>query len=399
MQLCFFEDHLLERFHPITLTRPIDDLRIGILTIGEKWEAELSAESTARLLRPELEGLFDSAAPAKEEPVLWINSRYLPEEHLQEKVVGLDTGSCLRDGSEIIAAKVDGGRSAEWLSEGKPDFNSLLVAEIDSDSKIEHLWDLFLINSREIAADIRRLGSPKSDNNDISSHAVLEYPEQIYIDEGATIEPGVILIAEEGPIYIGKNATINAGSMIRGAAAVGRDSFIKMDAKIYEGTTIGPVCKASGEINNSIMHSYSNKAHEGYLGNSIIGQWCNVGADSNTSNLKNNYSAISMTDWNSRKPIDTGQMFLGTIMGDHTKTAINVQFNAGTVCGVCCNIFTTDFPPKFMPSFSWVGTNVIMPYKLDKALETMKIVMKRRNVDMTDSYRELMEHLFKASRH
>ncbi|HET6527577.1 MAG TPA: hypothetical protein VFG39_02385, partial [Balneolaceae bacterium] len=173
-----------------------------------------------------------------------------------------------------------------------------------------------------------------------------------------------------------------------------KGTTINMGAKIYGKTTIGPVCKVGGEINNSIFHSYSNKGHDGFMGNSLIGQWCNFGAGTNTSNLKNNYSNIRITNWENQEEIETGQQFFGTVMGDHSKTAINTQLNTGTMCGVSCNIFSADFPSKFIPSFSWVGSNVIQTYRLDKALETMKAVMARRNVELTDEYRQLMKYIF-----
>ena len=186
-----------------------------------------------------------------------------------------------------------------------------------------------------------------------------------------------------------------AGSIIQGPAALGEGSTVKMGAKIYSDTTIGPVCKVGGEINNTIFHSYSNKAHDGYIGNSVVGQWCNFGAGTTVSNLKINYSNVRISDWNSGDVIDTGQQFLGLIMGDHSKTAINCVINSGSVFGVNSNILSRDFPPKLVPSFSWVGSNVIQPYKLDKAYDAMRAMMERRNVPFSNEYMKLMEHIFK----
>lgn len=397
MQLCFFEDSFFSCFHPLTLTRPVDDLRIGIATIREKWAAELGPSNTTRLLRKEFDGIFEAGAINSSKPCIWINSRYFPGTPLLKKILDLKPGSCLQHNDLVVAARVDGTISSEWLSEGKTDFHSLPVVETGLRPTINHLWDLFLLNGNEIAADIKRLHIPQSKKYSISKHAILENQEQIIVGEGAKIEPGVILIAENGPVYIGNNATIKAGAMIRGPVAICDGAVVKMGAKIYEATTIGPVCKAGGEINNSIFHSYSNKGHEGYIGNSLIGQWCNLGADTNTSNLKNNYSNIRMTDWKTRRQMETGQQFIGAIMGDHSKTAINVQLNAGTVCGVSCNIFTSGFPPKFIPSFTWADTG-IQPYKFDKAMESMQRMMNRRQVEMTESYKKLMEYLFETSR-
>lgn len=398
MQICFFEDQFLTRLHPLTLTRPVDDLRVGPLTIREKWELELSSQGSARMLRPYLEEVFEQGKINAQDPCIWINGRYLPYPELLEKIRELDEGCCLNNGASVIAAKVNGELSSRWLSENKTDFNSLLVVEANYRPSIEYLWDLFLMNGKEIARDIERMKPDAGAEKSISSRAVLENRDQIHIAGGARIEPGAILIADEGPIYIGRQATVSAGAILRGPVAICDHSIVKMNARIYDGVTIGPVCKAAGEINNSIFHSYSNKAHEGFVGNSLIGQWCNFGADTNTSNLKNNYSKIQMTNWETREMIDTGQQFIGTIMGDHSKTAINVQLNTGTICGVSCNIFTSDFPPKFIPSFSWVGTNVIQPYKFDKAAETMEAVMKRRDVEMTPAYKKMMSKLAENSR-
>lgn len=393
MQLCFFEDQKLSRFHPLTLTRPLDDLRVGIATIREKWKAALGASQAARILRTNLQGVFEEGSVDSSEPCMWINARYLPVPALVERIHELEVGSCLQQGDIVIAAHVDGATSSNWLADKKPDFNTLLVLETDAFSPLEHLWDLFQLNSREISSDINRFGIPGGNKQEVTPNAVLKHPDQIYISEGVTIEPGAILIAEDGPIYLGPGSTVSAGAILRGPVAVCEDSIVKMGARIYDATTIGPVCKAAGEISNSIFHSYSNKGHEGYVGNSLFGQWCNLGADTNTSNLKNNYSTVRVTDWTSRQEVETGQQFIGTIMGDHSKTAINVQLNTGTICGVSCNIFTTDFPPKFISSFTWVGTNVLQPYKFDKAVETMEAVMKRRDVEMTEPYRDMMKKL------
>ncbi|MDZ7695132.1 MAG: putative sugar nucleotidyl transferase [Balneolaceae bacterium] len=357
MQICFFEDQLLHRFHPLTLTRPVDDLRLGITTIREKWEQELDATRSARLLRNQFQGLFEQGSISDSEPCTWINARYLPSQTLLGQIQELDVGSSLQNAEGVIAAKVDGPTSTKWHQENKPQFKSLMVLETDEFNPLQHLWDLFQLNREQIAADIKRFDKKSSGNARISTEAVLEQEDQIYIEEGAVIEPGAILMADTGPIFIGRNATVSAGAIIKGPVAIGEDSVVKMGARIYDATTIGPVCKAGGEISNSIFHSYSNKGHEGYVGNSLIGQWCNIGAGTNTSNLKNNYSTIRLTEWKSRQEEETGQQFIGTIMGDHSKTAINVQLNTGTVCGVSCNIFTSDFPRNSSPpSPGWAPT-------------------------------------------
>lgn len=397
MHICFFEDHETVNFHPLTLTRPVDDLRIGICTIAEKWRLALDTDTWSRALRPVLQSVFGNETQIPTGPVLWINSRYLPTEPLLDEVRSLNEGTCMRRNDTVIAARVGTSRSARWIEEGEPDFNALLVLEAAEFPCITHLWDLFLKNSDEIVADIEHLPSPHSGENSISDHAVLQNRSEIYLGKGATVEAGAVLMADDGPIYIGPGATVMAGALIKGPVAIGEKATINMGAKIYPGTTVGPVCKVGGEINNSIFHSYSNKGHDGFVGNSVIGQWCNLGADTNTSNLKNNYSTVRITDWETRSETETGQQFLGTIMGDHSKTAINTQLNTGTVCGVNCNIFADDFPPKFIPSFSWVGSNVIQPYKLEKAYEAMEAMMARRSVPLTHAYKNMMESIFRQT--
>ncbi|NGP89362.1 putative sugar nucleotidyl transferase [Fodinibius halophilus] len=394
MQLCFFEDTISENLQPLTLTRPVDDLRIGIHTISKKWALALDAAAPARLLRSHLQTVFSRGTINASEQCLWLNSRYLPSNSLIQKVNELSVGQCLQHGQTVIAACVDGATSAEWHKKNTTDFSNLFILETSDFLSINYLWDLFQLNGQQIRFDTSLVPLEEDIEITISEDAVLHNPDKIFIEEGATIEPGCILIAEKGPIYIGRNATVMAGSHIRGPVAICEEATVKMGSRIYEDTTVGPVCKVGGEIKNSIFHSYSNKGHEGFMGNSLIGQWCNIGADTNTSNLKNNYSTIRMTNWNSREQVETGQQFIGTIMADHCKTAINTQLNTGTVCGLSCNIFSANFPPKLIPSFSWVGSNVIQTYKLDKAFEAMEAMMVRRDVPLTDEYRQMMTHIF-----
>lgn len=394
MQLCFFEDALTSTFHPLTLTRPVDDLRIGILNISKKWEHALKTAHSCRILRPELTGVFEAGTVDQGEKSIWINSRYLPSDNLLEKINTLSSGQYLQHKDTVIAACVDGQTSEQWLEDDTPNFNNLFVLETNDFISITNIWDLFQLNGRQIIRDLELMGIQSEGKKQALQDVEAEKSENIYVQEGATIEAGCVLNAAKGPIFIGKDATIMAGSYIRGPAAICEGSTIKMGAKIYEDTTVGPICKVGGEVNNCIFHSYSNKAHDGFMGNSLIGQWCNIGADTNTSNLKNNYSTIRITRWEDREEIETRQQFFGAVLGDHTKTAINTQLNTGTICGVSCNIFSNDFPPKFIPSFSWVGSNVIQTYRLDKAFDAMEAMMARRDVELTENYRQMMESIF-----
>ncbi|WP_069130307.1 putative sugar nucleotidyl transferase [Rhodohalobacter halophilus] len=402
LQYSFFEDHCLENFHPLTLTRPVYDLRVGIYTLAEKWAFVLGIPESVPLCGPtrqHLRGVFDPPSIHKDhDAVLWINPRFLPNVHLKEQIDELEISQGLTSGSVLVAALVSTEMHKEWCKNGI-DEESITTQQISSEGSVilKNIWELFQINGSEIREDIRRSGKIAYGDEKIYPNTLFVKPEQIYIDEDAVIEPGAMLIAEKGPIYIGKNAQIMANSVVRGPSSIGEKSVVKMGAKIYEDTTIGPVCKVGGEISNVIFHSYSNKAHDGYAGNSVFGQWVNLGADTNTSNLKNNYGTVKVTEWTSGKEIDSGQQFIGTIMGDHSKTGINSMLNTGTLCGVCCNLFSDGYPPKFIPSFSWVSGQNIVPYHFEKAIDAMEKMMDRRNVKLTPSYKKMMQALFDST--
>ncbi len=398
---CFFEDQYLENFHPLTLTRPLYDLRVGIMTLGEKWLHALGIpdSKTQGVLRDHMKGVFSQIpSDTSNQSVLWINPRFVPSNKLIEEIQQLSTLDGLTFENQLIAALLSPEIHTKWVQSGM-DQNELKLKELDSvsGSLIQNSWELFQLNGREIKNDLKLLNLEPVQNDEKYPHALLINKEQIYIEKGANIEPGAMLYAEKGPIYIGKNAQIMAKSVVRGPSAVCEGSVVKMGSKIYEDTTIGPVCKVGGEISNVIFHSYSNKSHDGYTGNSVFGQWCNLGADTNTSNLKNNYSTVKVFDWKSKKEYDTGQQFIGTIMGDHSKTGINSMLNTGTICGVCCNLFSDDYPPKFVPSFSWVSGNDIVPYHFEKAIEAMERMMQRRSVPLTSEYHAMMKAIFQST--
>lgn len=398
LQYSFFEDNCLENFHPLTLTRPVYDLRVGIYTLAEKWGYALGLSEDTPLCGPSrqhLKGVFHQPSVEKHhEAVLWINPRFLPNVHLKKKIAELEISQGLTSGCNLVAALVTPQIHNNWVENGI-DKKSVETSEIYTDdyTVLKNIWELFQINGQEIREDIHRAGKIAYGDEKIYPHTLFVNPDQIYIDEDAIIEPGAMLIADKGPVYIGKNAHIMANSVVRGPSAIGEKSVVKMGAKIYEETTIGPVCKVGGEISNVIFHSYSNKAHDGYAGNSVFGQWVNLGADTNTSNLKNNYSTVKVTEWTSGKEIDTGQQFIGTIMGDHSKTGINSMLNTGTLCGVCCNLFSDGYPPKFIPSFSWVSGQNIVPYHFEKAIDAMEKMMARRKIKLTPAYKNMMQAL------
>jgi UDP-N-acetylglucosamine diphosphorylase/glucosamine-1-phosphate N-acetyltransferase len=401
IECCFFEDKYLENFHPLTLTRPVFDLRVGIFTLAEKWMRALGIPGTQPrgILREHLNGVFQKfTIDDSHNDVYWINPRFVPTKELGEKVKSLITNQSLVSGEEMVAARITCLKHRHWVDTGirSSDLDETYIEE-DKITSLKNSWELFQVNGREIVNDIALLNVKPSEDPGKYPHSILINPQKIFIEPGANIEPGAMLLAKKGPIYVGKGAHVMANSVIRGPSAVCEKSVVRMGAKIYEDTTIGPVCKVGGEIANVIFHSYSNKAHDGYTGNSVFGQWCNLGADTNTSNLKNNYSSVKVFDWKTKKEFDTGQQFIGTIMGDHSKTGINSMLNTGTMCGVCCNLFSDDYPPKFVPSFSWVSGNNIVPYHFEKAIEAMEKMMQRREVPLTAAYHRMMKAIFQST--
>ncbi len=400
IQYCLFEDEFLENFHPLTLTRPLYDLRIGIFTLGEKWKHSLNEkEELCGPLREHLKGVFPEFELEKNsEAVLWINPRFIPTAEITDLSGKLKIGEGLFYEGQLISALLDIPTHKKWVKSGV-NKSKLKEKELPADGTtiVKNIWELFQLNGDQIDYDIKLSGKIAYGKEDIFPHTIFTCPDNIYIEEGAKIEPGSMLLADNGPIYIGKHAHIMANSIIRGPSAICEKSVVKMGAKIYEETTIGPVCKVGGEISNSIFHSYSNKAHDGFAGNSVFGQWCNLGADTNTSNLKNNYSSVKVSDWKTGKDTDSGQQFIGTIMGDHSKTGINSMLNTGTLCGVCCNLFSDGYPPKFVPSFSWVSGQNIVPYHFDKAIEAMERMMARRKVTLTPAYKNMMKAIFDST--
>lgn len=397
--ISFFEDNSLKNFHPLTLTRPIYDLRIGIFTLSEKWITSFDWDSKASgLQREHLKYLFPEPRTLQSgESCYWINPRVFPDESLVHRIKNLSVNTTLKGDNILIAAHLSAENHNTWVANGM-NTSDLNESVYSGDFKIlDDIWQIFQFNGSEIVNDLDRIKYKKEADLSDYSHSLLVDDFPIYIEEGAIIEPGAILYAKEGPIFIGKGARVMANAVVRGPSAICKESVVKMGAKIYKDTTIGPVCKVGGEVSNVVFHSYSNKAHDGYAGNSVFGQWCNLGADTNTSNLKNNYSTVRFRKWESDEEVDTGQQFIGTIMGDHSKTGINAMLNTGTLCGVCCNLFSDGYPPKYIPSFSWVSGKDVVPYHFEKAIEAMEKMMERRVVVLTPAYKNLMHSIFKST--
>lgn len=397
MQICFFEDSLSGSLKPLTLTRPCDDLRAGILKIHAKWSLRLKSDSFTRILKPKMEGVFNAPEINEEDVCIWINGRFLPDPNVIKIIDSLieDEGLVLQNIPVVV--KMSGSRSARLFKAGNINTSDIDFEDIESGRLLTNPWSIFRVNAEEIEKDIELLPGLKRINPSEFEGVFFNNPTQIYCGKNVQIEPGTVLNASDGPVVLMDDSLVMAGCLVRGPFVLGEHSVLKMGAKVYGGSTIGPHCKIGGEINNVVFQGFSNKAHDGFLGNSVIGEWCNFGADTNNSNLKNNYSNVRVTDWESGKEVDTELQFCGLIMGDHSKTAINTVLNTGTVCGVSSNIFSGTFPPKLIKSFRWMGPKGEDIFKFDKAMEVAERMMKRRGLSLTPEYRAMMRFIFEKS--
>ncbi|RMG82742.1 MAG: glucose-1-phosphate thymidylyltransferase [Bacteroidetes bacterium] len=379
---------------PLTFTRPIAEIRCGILTFKEKWQKYFPEATISYLTEDYLQEKF----PLKiEERNFLINARFFPTGELAEEISRLDKSTKLYDSDEIIiAVKLSSAQLQDFLNK-KMKISKLDLSRQRSeyDNKyIRNVWDIFTLNHYAIEQDFQLLteGKTSAQLNSTNTHI----GNNLFIEEGAKIN-GAIINSSEGPVYIGKNAEIMEGSLIRGPFALCDNATLKMGAKIYGATTIGPHCKVGGEVNNSVIFGYSNKAHDGFLGNSVLGEWCNIGADSNNSNLKNNYAQVGLWNYKEERFVKTGLQFCGLIMGDHSKCGINTMFNTGTVVGVSANIFGAGFPRNFIPSFTWGGPQGFTTYGFEKACETADLVMQRRGKKLDSIEKNILEEIFKRT--
>ena len=370
---------------PFTFTRPVADIRVGILTIREKWEKQLGSTTTSITE----EYLSDKWPMVEMENNVMINASFLPNEILVEMIKNLELNQAIFQDEEVVAFYAKEGEEV--------DFDSFEVIEFTEECiKIENTWDIFQKNDVAIREDFELLTEDRYSQPIPKSVNVLS-PENIFIEEGAKLE-FVTLNASTGPIYIGKNAEIMEGSVIRGPFALCESGRVKLATKVYGATTVGPHSVIGGEVNNSVLFGYSNKGHDGFLGNAVLGEWCNIGADSNNSNLKNNYEEVKLWSYETENFAKTGLQFCGLMMGDHSKCGINTMFNTGTVVGVSTNIFGAGFPRNFVPSFSWGGASGFTTYLTKKAFDTAKIVMARRNVEFSEEDAKILEHVFEETK-
>lgn len=384
MNLILFDDAQRDHLLPFVFTRPCADIRIGICTLREKWE-QLLAVSSSTLTLPYLSEKYPVLTG---DDNLYINGRLLPDEELLKSIHSLKLNEQLMQENRVLAAK-----SVKAELKLNADWNLERVKYNGKAALINNTWDIFKWNDAAIRSDFERMTHGRKSITADETNRLLS-PGNIFIEEGAKVSCSVIN-ASAGPVYIDAGAEVMEGCLIRGPFALGEHAVLKMGAKVYGATTIGAGSKVGGEINNSVIFGNSNKAHDGFLGNSVIGEWCNLGADTNNSNLKNNYSEVKVWDYVANDYVKTGLQFCGLMMGDHSKCGINTMFNTGTVAGICANIFGAGFPPKFIPSFYWGDASDGETFKIDKAIELARIVYQRRGKMADEKEENILRHLFK----
>ena len=386
MNYILFDGTVRNALLPFTFTRPVAEIRIGILTIREKWEKYLGSTTTTVTE----EYLSDKYPMVEMEENVMINASFLPNEILAELVMNLEKNQAIFKNDEVIAFFTN-------ESQEEVDFDTYDIIEFEEDClNVQNTWDIFAKNDAAIREDYDLITDGRISQTIPKSVNTIS-PENIFIEEGAKLE-FVTLNASTGPIYIGKNAEIMEGSVIRGPFALCEEAQVKLATKVYGATTVGPHSRIGGEVNNSVLFGYSNKGHDGFLGNSVLGEWCNIGADSNNSNLKNNYEEVKLWSYETDNFAKTGLQFCGLMMGDHSKCGINTMFNTGTVVGVSTNIFGSGFPRNFVPSFSWGGNSGFTTYLTKKAFEVAKVVMSRRHVEFTEQDEKILEHVFEETK-
>ena len=372
---------------PLTYTRPVSEMRCGILTIKEKWDKYLKT-NCSYLTENYLQEKFPVHYSGKN---IYINGNILPTKKLAEKTATLKPGQALYSNNKLVAFCSE--KEITGIEQTKID-NFAKINYTDKFSQINYPWDIFRLNDQEIKNDYLLITTGRTSATISPTNRILG--ENIFMEEGAEMEFATIN-ARENYVYIGKNSLVMEGVLIRGSFALGDKGVVKMGAKIYGPTTAGPWSKIGGEINNSVIFANSNKGHEGYLGNSVLGEWCNIGANSDTSNLKNNYAEVRVWSYKTEGFVRTGLQFCGLIMGDHSKCGINTMFNTGSVVGVNANIYGAGYPRNFIPSFSWGGALGFREYQLKKAFEANSVVMKRRNKEFNETEQNILKTVFELS--
>ncbi|MCA4775824.1 GlmU family protein [Empedobacter falsenii] len=378
MNIILFDGEEWENLLPLTFTKPVASLRMGVLSFAERWEKILNS-SISYKTQHYLEEKFSTHLQSEN---IFINPSFFPTKELIQAIKNIELNTSIVFENQLVAVRT---------TEAVPTITTKTI-ELDQIIHIKNSWDLFTYNFQAIEFDYDLLTEGRKSQPISQTNQVL-HAERIFLEEGAKVEFS-ILNASEGPIYIGKDAEIMEGSMIRGGLALCEHAKINMGAKIYSGCTIGPFCKVGGELNNAILMAYSNKGHDGFLGNAVIGEWCNLGADTNNSNLKNNYAEVKLWSYKEARFVKTGLQFCGLIMGDYAKSAINTQFNTGTVVGVCANVFQSGFPPNMIKHYSWGGQSDAPIFSFERACEAAEKMMERRKVEFTSTDEKILKHIF-----
>ncbi len=386
MNYILFGDQARNHFLPFTFIRPLADVRVGILTMREKWEMLLQAKTSSLTV----DYLSQKYPLVKEEDNVLINSSVFPTSELVNELSLLLPNQTLVSGDVLIAHRLRDSDidnlDGEILDAVTP------IETTTSIRKLSYLWDFITMNGSAIIEDYTLLTSGR-ESQPLPSHVRVVAPENIFVEAGAILEH-VMINASEGPVYIGRDAVIMDGAMIRGPVAIGKGSMVKMGARIYGNTTIGPVSKVGGEVNNSVIFGYSNKGHDGFLGHSVVGEWCNIAADTNTSNLKIDYNDIRLWDYAEEAFVTTGLQYCGTFMGDHSKCGINTMFNTGTVIGINAQVFGSGYMRNFIPSFTWGSVAGFTPVKIEKAIQTARLVYGRRNMEFKKVDEDILRYVF-----
>lgn len=383
MQLVFSDAQYWQEFLPLSFTRPVAEMRCGILTFSERWQKLLKTTEISYITEDYLQKKFKIADKKQS---LLIVPNFIPSESVLSQIRDLQLGEALVYEDEVIVARLDMANFTLSQIEKMTDITEDLLF-------FKKPTDLFSYNDKAIDFDFELLTMGRTSQELSASNGFLGDKRNLFIEEGAEIEFAT-LNCKTGKIYIGKNAEVMEGSNLRGPIALCEGSKFNLGCKIYGATTVGPHCKVGGEVNNIVIFGFSNKGHDGFLGNSVIGEWCNLGADTNSSNLKNNYATVKLWNYGKKKFINTGLQFAGLIMGDHSKTAINTQLNTGTVVGVAANIFKSGFAPNLVENFSWGGMKDDEKFRLEKAYEVAEKAMERRKVPLTNDDKEILEYIY-----
>ncbi|MDX1531112.1 MAG: putative sugar nucleotidyl transferase [Rhodothermales bacterium] len=411
MYLCLFEDAHVRHLYPLALTRAAGDLRVGAHTLFGRLCRHFEADGVvlhtrglvAGVTRHEHAGALVNELPEETGGVLMLNQRYLPEpgpllDRLRAAAASGEPACAFRQGDTVVAA---------WLPSPQPDllgadaiggwhFEGVPEERVEGARLVSRLWHLNEGVEEQITRDLEALAQWGQEGATVEEGAHLIYPNRIKLGEGAVVRTGAIISAANGPVALAAGAEVHERAVVRGPCIIGPKAKVLVAGRV-EGSAIGPVSKVGGEVHASVVHSYSNKAHDGYLGDSYLGRWCNLGADANTSNLKNDYGEVSLWDAVAEDFVGTGRQFCGLFMADHSKCSINAMFNTGTVVGVSCNLFGAGFPPRYIPSFSWGGADGLVEYRLEKALRVAEAVMARRDLPLTDADREMLTAVFEHS--